>query len=182
MEPQNSGQSGREPPSLPPEQPGEGGHGEIEYPVTRSVVRAWVRERLNDSTLRDIAGEVGVAKHSVEKLLAGTNPKKTWPRWKGWYVVDRASRSTKEEADEVAALVMHYAMLPAFREDWARASRELADAVEKMCASRRQPVPEWVASLRESGEMGIMQPRPTTRGRKRGTRAKDAERGEDPAE
>jgi hypothetical protein len=182
MEPQNSRQSGRDPASPPPDPPPGGDRGDFQYPVTRAIVRDHIRERRDGSTFQGIADEVGVVKHSVEKFLAGATPKSTWPRWERWYLVDRASRSTKEEADEVAALVMHYAMLPAFREDWPRASRELADAIERMCAERRKPVPAWVETLKESAATGIMQPRPDVRGRKRETKRQSREKADDPGE
>jgi hypothetical protein len=182
MEPQNSRHSGRDPAFPPSDPPGGGGRGDLIYPATRAIVRDHVRERREGSTFQEIADEVGVVKHSVEKFLDGATPKSTWPRWERWYLVDRASRSTKEEADEVAALVMHYAMLPAFREDWAGASRELAEAIERMCASRRKPVPSWVETLKEAGEKGIMQPRPSVRGRKRATRRQSRKKADDSGE
>jgi hypothetical protein len=159
-EPQSGHPAGE--PGRPPPARFEGGA--YSHPADEEPIREWLRFRLaafpKETSHRIVAGEVGISVGAVEKFLAGKPAEANRDLWQRWYVVDRAARATSEEADEIAALVLHYVLLPSFKSDWPTAMREVADSIEQTLTELGRPVPAWVEKLRESAAAEELRPRP----------------------
>lgn len=111
-------------------------------------VRAWVEFRLVETSLRDLAEEVGVAKSSVDKFVKGESlPGKNWPKLRYWFLRDRRARSaTLQDAGEMALLVLEALQnVPT-----ARRRDAIVRTVEHFEAVHRDtfaPRPAWIEAL-----------------------------------
>lgn len=131
-------------------------------------MRAWVEIRLVETSLRDLALEVGVAKSSVDKFVKGESlPHKNWPKLRFWFLRDRLARKASlQEPAEMALLVLETLQnVPA-----ARRREAILRTVEHFEALHREshaPRPEWLDALRSLAEADgvVPSPVPPERGR-----------------
>lgn len=145
MKPGNSGQSGRE--------PGETGEPEGGAALERASLRAavaWLALRRRDTPARQLAGEIGIGKSSVDKVLKeGAVPKKNAPKMIRWFLRDRRARyGSLEGSGDFAALVLELlAAVPAPRR--AAALRRLVALLEEIHREASAPRPDWLDALHE---------------------------------
>lgn len=138
-------------------------------------VRHWVEFRLAETSLRDLAEEMGIAKSSIDKFVKGESlPNKNWPKLRFWFLKDRRVRNASLQSPSEMALLLLESLqnVPASRRREAIIRTvEHYDAVHREASA---PRPEWLDALRDLAEQdGIVPPPvpppppPKKRGRKR---------------
>jgi AcrR family transcriptional regulator len=128
-------------------------------------VRAWVELRLAETSLRDLADEVGVAKSSIDKFVKGESlPQKNWPKLRFWFLRDRRTRkaSLQEPADMALLVLETLRNVPAARRR--EAIVRTLEHFEALHRETRAPRPEWLDALRELADAEGVVP-PPERGR-----------------
>jgi hypothetical protein len=138
-----------------------------------------VEFRLADTSLRDLADEMGIAKSSIDKFVKGESlPNKNWPKLRFWFLRDRRARNASlQDPSEMALLILEsLANVPA-----AKRREAIERTVEHFDVLHREahaPRPEWLDALHGLADQdGIVPPPvpPPPPPKKRGRKRKSAE-------
>lgn len=125
--------------------------GETEAQAEQRLIpqlRAAVAERVERTSLRNAAREIGMSPTGLKKFLDGNMPyTKTIHRLRAWYVHHAADRQeeTSDEAAFAALGVLVHAIPSATQ---AQTVEAMLHCIEQGYAGTRRPVPAWVAQLR----------------------------------
>ncbi len=112
--------------------------------ISVDALRAYVRERSASTSIRAAAQEIGVGHSTLYKFIGGSTPQaRVRARLLAWYVRERRGR----EPAQVAAARALLSDLP--RLEKTRAVAVLADSLEYIYATARQPPPGWLALVRK---------------------------------
>jgi predicted transcriptional regulator len=112
--------------------------------ISTDALRAYVRERAESTSIRAVAQEMGVGHSTLYKFIGGSTPQaRVGARLLAWYVRERRG---SEPAQVVAARAL-LSDLP--RLEKTRAVAVLADSLEYIYATARQPAPGWLALVRK---------------------------------
>ena len=119
-------------------------------------VRAWVEVRLQQASLRELANEIGIAKSTIDKFVTGetTDPDKTWPNLRHWYLQDRQLRRASMHDPESMALLFLTTLenVPGRYRTWA--IRSTVDHLRALHREAHAPEPEWLDLLLAWSEKG----------------------------
>ena len=112
-------------------------------------MRTAVVERVERTSLRSVAREVGMSPTGLKKFLDGNMPyAKTIQRLRRWYLQHAAdARQEISEEDAFAALRVLMHDLPASVQ--AQTIESMLQCMEQSYAASRREVPRWVADVRE---------------------------------
>lgn len=172
--PTEAGQNRRE-----PEPAHEADYESLDHRTLIEIVRGWVEFRLADTSLRDLADEMGIAKSSIDKFVKGESlPNKNWPKLRFWFLKDRRSRraSLQDPAETALLFLELIANIPAAKRR--EAIERTMEHYEAIHQAAHAPRPEWLDELRDLAERdGIVPPPvpPPPPPRKRGRRRKNPE-------
>lgn len=112
--------------------------------ISVSALRAYVRERVAGTSIRTTAQEIGMGHSTLYKFIGGTTPQaRMRTRLVAWYLRERRGR----EPAQVAAARALLADLPGPERIGAVAV--LADSLEYIYATARQPAPGWLPLVRK---------------------------------
>lgn len=113
---------------------------------------AWLALRRRDTPARQLAGEIGIGKSSVDKVLKeGAVPKKNASKMIRWFLRDRRARyGSLQDPGAMHALVDELlAAIPAAYLPTAR--RRLLEFLEELHRVAGAPRPGWLDDLRAEG-------------------------------
>ena len=111
-------------------------------------LRAAVAERVERTSLRSAAREIGMSPTGLKKFLDGNMPyTKTIHRLRAWYVHHAADRQeeTSDDAAFAAFGVLVHDLPPGTQ---AQTVEAMLHCIEQGYARSRRPVPAWLAQLR----------------------------------
>jgi predicted transcriptional regulator len=112
--------------------------------ISVDALRAYVRERSASTSIRAVAQQIGVGHSTLYKFIGGSTPRaRVRARLLAWYVRERRGR----EPAQVAAARALLSDLP--RLEKTRAVGVLADSLEYIYATARQPSPGWLVLVRK---------------------------------
>jgi hypothetical protein len=126
-------------------------------------VRSWVEFRLTTDSLRDLAGEIGVGKSSVDNFRYEVgDPEKVWEKMRGWYLRDRRARyASLQDPEDIALLLLETLVgIPYARR--AEVLLRTGQHYEEMFRLTDAPRPEWIDKVREMAEREIQRPGSTS--------------------
>lgn len=118
-------------------------------------VRARLLERVQASSLRQVARELRVTPTGLQYFLDGGDPQeRTRRKLEGWYLWTEAGldQSAGDELEHIALAVFVRGLPPAER---AVAVGGALSAVEEAYARAGLPIPAWVSDLRERFTTGV---------------------------
>lgn len=117
---------------------------EVREDISVDALRAYVRERAAGTSIRAAAQEIGVGHSTLYKFIGGSTPRaRVGARLLAWYVRERRGK----EPAQVAAARALLSDLP--RLETTRAVAVLADSLEYIYATARQPAPGWLVLVRK---------------------------------
>jgi hypothetical protein len=115
------------------------------------VLREAALRRVEETSLREAAAEIGLSWSGLRTFLRGTDPySPTIQKLREWY--RRTGQGRGPALEQVQAIVDSLAMhLPEYSRE--RASGELMDRItqwcESWCEATRAPLPDWLIELRK---------------------------------
>jgi hypothetical protein len=112
-------------------------------------LRAAVAERVERTSLRSAAREIGMSPTGLKKFLDGNMPyTKTIHRLRAWYVHHAADRQeeTSDEAAFAAFAVLVHDLPPGMQSQTVEA---MLHCIEQGYVTTRRPVPAWVIQMRQ---------------------------------
>ena len=141
-------------------------------------VRAWVEVRLQETSLRDLADETGIAKSTIDKFVRGNTvpDNRTWPKLRLWYLQDRQARRASMHDPESMALLFLTTLENIPARARTSAIRSMVDYLRMLHREASAPEPEWLDVLLRWSEEGAAipqrpepeAPKPRRGGRRRG--------------
>jgi hypothetical protein len=117
--------------------------------VSIDVIRAAVRTAIENSSVRQVARDVGMSPTGLTMALEAENPRAaTMRKLREWYVRWAATERAIDPISVRAALDLLLGDLPARARD--SFAERLLSEIEDLYRASRLKVPEWVTSLRET--------------------------------
>lgn len=111
-------------------------------------IRTAVEQRVERTSLRSVAREIGMSPSGLKKFLDGNAPyTKTVHRLRNWYVQHAADQDEIGDDDAHAALrVLVHDLPPGMQAETVEA---MLHCMEQGYTRSRRPLPQWMAEIRE---------------------------------